>query len=73
MATDKPFTIGPFMTEAKAVNHAKVVGDILMIVDNDDDPFERAGGVYLYALNFDTDDNIDLALIDYLDVDDLNI
>jgi len=44
-----------------------------MIVDNDDDPFARAGGVYLYALNFNTDDNIDLALIDYLDVDDLSI
>lgn len=29
--------------------------------------------MYLYALNFDTEDNIDLALIDYLDVDDLKI
>lgn len=43
-----------------------------MIVDNDDDPWARAGGVYLYALNFQTDD-ADLTMIDYLDTDDLQI
>jgi hypothetical protein len=51
----KPFTFGPYPTDAKAVNHAKIVGDILMIVDNDDNPFTRAGGIYLYLLNFDYD------------------
>ena len=49
----KPFTFGPYPTDARSVNHAKIVGNMLMIVDNDDDPFARAGGVYLYSLNFD--------------------
>ena len=29
----KPFTLGVFRSEGKAVNHAKVLGDVLMIVD----------------------------------------
>ena len=32
LVSDKPFTLGPFPTEARSVNHAKVVDDILMIV-----------------------------------------
>jgi hypothetical protein len=44
--------LGPFPTEAKAVNHAKIVDDILMIVDNEDNPYARNGGIYLYALTF---------------------
>jgi hypothetical protein len=63
----KPFTLGPYRTEAKAVNHAKIVGDILMIVDNYDNPYIRAGGVYLYHLNFDIEDPEFLSLLDYLD------
>ena len=54
--SDKPFTSGPFPTEAKAVNFAKIVDDMLMIVDNEDDPFVRNGGIYLYSLNFDSDE-----------------
>ena len=49
----KPFTMGPYRTGAKYVNHAKIQGDILMIVDNNDDPFIRAGGVYLYLIDHD--------------------
>lgn len=52
LISDKPFTMGPYATEAKAVNHAKVVDDILMIVDNEDDPFIRNGRIYLYSLVF---------------------
>ncbi len=52
LVSDKPFTLGPFPTEAKAVNHAKIVDDILMIVDNEDNPYARNGGIYLYALTF---------------------
>jgi hypothetical protein len=69
----KPFTFGPYPTDAKAVNHAKIVGDILMIVDNDDNPFTRAGGIYLYHLNFDLDDTDFISFLDYLDYEDLQI
>ena len=40
-----------------------------MIVDNEDDPFARNGGIYLYALTFG--DEVDLAMIDLIDNDDL--
>ncbi len=69
----KPFTFGPYATDAKAVNHAKIVGDILMIVDNDDNPFTRAGGVYLYHLNFDFDEKDFISFLDYIDYADLQI
>lgn len=39
-----------------------------MIVDNDDDPFNRAGGVYLYNLNINATNADDvLTMLDYLD------
>lgn len=45
-----------------------------MIVDNDDDPFNRAGGVYLYYLNLGAEDhNNVLNMLDYLDYADLQI
>lgn len=45
-----------------------------MIVDNDDDPFNRAGGVYLYYLDFSARDAADmLNMLDYLDYADLQI
>jgi hypothetical protein len=73
VVASKPFTFGPYATDAKAVNHAKIVGDILMIVDNDDDPFRRAGGIYLYHLNFDFDDPSFISFLDYIDYEDLQI
>jgi len=39
-----------------------------MIVDNDDNPFARQGGIYLYALTFG--DDVELAMIDSIDSDD---
>lgn len=69
----KPFTLGPFRSEAKAVNHAKIVGDVLMIVDNDDDPYLRAGGVYLYIINPDITKPEPISLLDYIGYDDLQI
>lgn len=45
-----------------------------MIVDNDDDPFNRAGGVYLYYLDIAAKDPADvLNMLDYLDYADLQI
>jgi len=44
-----------------------------MIIDNDDDPFARAGGVYLYHLNFDMDDEDFITFMDYIDYADLLI
>lgn len=44
-----------------------------MIVDNDDNPFIRAGGIYLYHLNFDVDEVDFVTLLDYIDYEDLQI
>ena len=73
MVGSKPFTFGPYATEAKSVNHAKIVGDILMIVDNEDNPLVRAGGIMLYHINFDIEDDDFITLLDYIDHDDLQI
>jgi hypothetical protein len=48
----KPFTFGPFITEARSVNHVEIVDHIVMLVDNSDDPFYRSGGVHLFYLDF---------------------
>lgn len=70
----KPFTYGPFETEAKVVSHAKVVGNIVMIVDTEDNPFTRAGGIYLYYIDFSAEVLEDMFnMLDYLDHDDLQI
>jgi len=44
-----------------------------MIVDNDDNPFNRAGGIYLYHLNFDFDEPDFISFLDYIDYEDLQI
>ena len=45
-----------------------------MIVDNNDDPFIRAGGVYLYYMNMTANNPNDvLTMLDYLDYEDLQI
>ncbi len=45
-----------------------------MIVDNSDDPFSRAGGIYLYYLDFTADSEIKMFnMLDYLDYADLQI
>lgn len=44
-----------------------------MIVDNDDDPFVRAGGIYLYHINPDPTRDEPITFLDYLDYDDLQI
>lgn len=70
----KPVTLGPFESAAKAINHVKIIDNILMIVDNDDDPFRRAGGVYLYYINTDSFYTGEiLEFLDYLDYEDLQI
>lgn len=73
LVSDKPFTFGPYQTDAKSVNYAKLVGPILMIVDNDDNPFVRSGGIFIYHLNFDFGDEDFISLLDYIDHDDLQI
>lgn len=73
LVADKPFTFGPYPTDAKSVNHAKIVGNILMIVDNEDNPFVRSGGVFLYHINYDIDDPDFISLLDYIDYEDLQI
>lgn len=39
-----------------------------MIVDNEDNPYARNGGIYLYSLTFD--ENVEMAMIDLIDNDD---
>lgn len=73
LVADKPFTFGPYQTDAKAVNYAKIEGQILMIVDNEDNPFVRSGGILLYHLNFDFDAPEFVTFLDYLDHEDLQI
>jgi len=73
LIANKPFTFGPYQTDAKAVNHARIEGSILMIVDNEDNPFVRSGGILLYHLNFDFDENEFITLLDYIDHEDLQI
>lgn len=63
----KPFTWGPFRSDAKAVNYAQMSDDVLIIVDNDDNPYTRAGGVYLYVLRLHTEDKT-IQFLDYIDI-----
>ena len=43
-----------------------------MIVDNDDNPFIRTGGIYLYTLNYTTNDPLKiLNLLDFINYEDL--
>lgn len=45
-----------------------------MIVDNDDDPFNRPGGVYLYYIDFSARDPEDMFnMLDYLDYADMQL
>ena len=44
-----------------------------MIVDNEDNPLVRSGGILLYHLNFDFDEEDFITLLDYIDHDDLQI
>ena len=70
----KPHTFGPYETEAKAVNHVKIVDNVIMLVDNDDDPFRRAGGVYLYYIDFANEMLTEMvSFLDYLDYEDLQL
>lgn len=46
---------------------------VLMIVDNEDNPFLRQGGVYLYHLDLNPDEPEQFALLDLIESDDLQI
>lgn len=71
--TEKPFTWGPSQSEARQVNSAKMVDMILMLVDNEDNPFLREGGVFLYHLDLNPDEPEQFALLDLIESDDLQI
>jgi len=64
--------MGPTLSEAKRVNKAQIVDDILLLVDNDDNPFARAGGVYLYHLDTKPSDRV-FNFLDYIDWQDLEL
>lgn len=71
--TEKPFTWGPSQSEAHQVNFAKMVDMVLMIVDNEDNPFLREGGIYLYHLDLNPDESEQFAMLDLIESDDLQI
>lgn len=73
LVSTKPFTMGPYLTDARSVNHVKIEGDILILVDNDDNPYVRSGGVYLYRLHADHTLPKPITMLDYLDYADLQI
>lgn len=62
--SEKPFTFGPTKSGAKQVNKAKYEHGIMMIVDVEDNIFDRQGGVYLYALHLNPTDDEQFALLD---------
>jgi hypothetical protein len=52
----KPWTLGPFMTEAYSVTNLQVAGDIVMVTDSSRYPQNRYGkpSVHLFSLEMDS-------------------
>jgi hypothetical protein len=50
--SSKPWTFGPYMTDAIFVSKLEIAGDIIMLTDINDFPEYRSrkGCVYLYSL-----------------------
>lgn len=71
--TEKPFTWGPSQSAVRQINNVKMVDMIMMVVDNEDNPFQRQGGVYLYHLDLDPEEPEQFALLDLIEADDLQI
>lgn len=71
--TEKPFTWGPSESTVRQVNNVKMVDMIMMVVDAEDNPFSRQGGVYLYHLDLNPEEPEQFALLDLIEADDLQI
>lgn len=71
--TEKPFTWGPSESAVRQVNNVKMVDMLMMVVDAEDNPFSRQGGVYLYHLDLDPEEPEQFALLDLIEADDLQI
>lgn len=58
MNSAKPFTQGPFYTGATAVANLIARGQLLVIVDVDENPYRmtREGGIIIYSINHDIND-----------------
>jgi hypothetical protein len=50
-----------------------MIGMLMMVVDNEDNPFQRQGGVYLYHLDLNPEEPEQFALLDLIEPDDLQI
>jgi hypothetical protein len=70
---EKPFTWGPSKSTVRQVNSVKMIDMLLMVVDNEDSPFQRQGGVYLYHLDLNPEEPEQFALLDLIEADDLQI
>ena len=51
----KPFVNGPYYSSAKHVRSLHVLGELVILVDVDENPFglSREGGIVIYAMNHD--------------------
>jgi hypothetical protein len=51
----KPFTMGPFISNADAVSKIEVMGNLLFLTDVEENfhEFPREGGVFVYRINHD--------------------
>ena len=72
LISKKGFSWGPWSTGARKVNRIEVVRQLVMIVDTEiswsTNP--REGGVYIYAINVNPDEDELLEEIDVIDSDD---
>ena len=51
----KPFTMGPFVSNADDVQKVEIIGNLLFLTDVDENPYwnRREGGVIIYRINHD--------------------
>lgn len=70
--SSKGFSWGPYATGARQATRLEVVRELVMLVDTDSQPglFQRAGGVFIYAINLLPDDEESFTELDYIDSDD---
>lgn len=69
----KPFVSGPYYSSAKHVTSLHSMGELLMVVDVDENPysFDREGGIIIYAMNHDPYDWEIFDELEFIDSDDL--
>lgn len=72
MLSHKGFAFSPYSSKAKELLKIEAAQELLMLVDTSRNPFAKTkpGGVILYALNFDLDEDEAFEQIEYIDYTD---